>query len=28
VGLGLFNNSIPLLSILDLRSPTNNFHIL
>ena len=26
VGLGLFNNSIPLLSILDLRPPTNNFH--
>ena len=26
VGLGLFNNSIPLLSILDLRPPANNFH--
>ena len=26
VGLGPFNNSIPLLSILDLRPPTNNFH--
>jgi hypothetical protein len=26
VGLGLLNNSIPLLSILDLRPPTNNFH--
>jgi hypothetical protein len=26
VGLGLFKNSIPLLSILDLRLPTNNFH--
>jgi hypothetical protein len=24
VGLGLFNNSIPLLSVLDLRPPTNN----
>ena len=28
VGLGLFNNSFPLLSILDLRPPTNNFHSL
>ena len=26
VVLGLFNNSVPLLSILDLRRPTNNFH--
>ena len=26
VGLDLFNDSIPLLSILDLRPPTNNFH--
>ena len=26
MGLGLFNDSIPLLSILDLRPPTNNFH--
>ena len=26
VDLGLFNNSIPLLSILDRRPPTNNFH--
>ena len=26
VGVGLFNNSIPLLSVLYLRPPTNNFH--
>ena len=26
VGLGLFNNSIPFLSVLYLRPPTNNFH--
>ena len=26
VGLGLFNNSIPFLSLLYLRPPTNNFH--
>jgi len=26
VGFGLFTNSVPLLSILDLRPPTNNFH--
>ena len=25
VGLGLFNNSSPLLSVLELRLPTNNF---
>ena len=25
VGLGLFNNSIPFLSVLYLRPPTNNF---
>ena len=28
VGLGLFNSSIPLLSVLDLRPPTYSFHSL